>query len=175
MDLLINFVVAFVLIMIGFGIVYLAIKITEHRFTYSRRRAACNEVTQNEIHKELFNDLAKRTFVFYYSYALQNIIAILCNLFALIFSIVSLIGFQDDEVNEIISLFAVIFVVITIYIKPQKRSHYYLLAWRKMEKLTLDTLRHLECGNDTSETNKYFDNVSDQREMIERSITADDD
>lgn len=175
MDDLLLFVFIFSGVMTCFGFIYLCIKIPEQYRSYKRRVSFCNQLNLQVNFSELFVDLVKRTFVFYYSYAIQNTLAILCNLFSLIFSIIAFIKLIDNQINNIISLLAIIFVVIAIYVKPHLRSMQYLRAWLKMDKLVLSTIGKLRPTLSDADLDDLFNSIGEQRRVIEFSITADTD
>ena len=175
---IIFFLVGFTSVMIIFGVIYFFVKWYEHRKTRDRRIAACKHLGLDKVDEELFEDLANRTFVFYYSFVLQNIIGIICDLFSFVYSVVTFVQIANDDANIIVSLFAILFVIMIIYLKPHRRSSQYLNAWRAMESLSQDTLHKLELNTQPQsagsvQNRPLFEEVTKRRAQIEASISTD--
>lgn len=180
MDYVAWFICIFSTLMIIAGVVYLSLKVSEHYTMRKKRIEACKKLNLQDVYEEQIVELVHRTYVLYYSYAIQNIIAILCDLCGLVFSVATFIMAPESQSGKLIALLAVIFVVIVIFVKPHRRSSQYLKAWREMDYLTVEALQKLAGVTSVSperveEIAKILKYVAERRAKIERSISADEE
>ncbi len=148
MKIIWNLVLVFMSIISLFYVVYFFLKIHEHRSTRNKRRSNAEKAySDDKQFLQMITEHINRTFVFYYSYLVNTAMNMYCKIMGLLFSVASfsLQVLSDLCIGEIrgmqtyrpfmglsISLLTVVFVIVIIYVKPQKRSAQYLHAWRKM-------------------------------------------
>lgn len=163
-------VLVFMLIISLLYALYFFLKIREHRSIRNTRRSnAEKDYSDDKQFLQTITEHINRTFVFYYSYLVNTAMNMYCKIMSLLFSIASfsLQVLSDLCIGEIrgmqsyrpfmglsVSLLTVVFVIVIIYVKPQKRSAQYLHAWRKMNfqynRLVLEY-------SSIKEPNKYAD------------------
>jgi hypothetical protein len=183
MSLVFLFVIIIAAAFILFSLLYLIIKPLEHRKIRRSRVAGCDNSALPEVFKIHFKNIADRTYVFYYSYCLQTIITLLCNLFSLVFSIATFLSIaveQNDDTNYIVSMITIVIVAVTIYLRPQRRSSQYLHAYRKYNKHSQELLIAFLSLNptDLEDVNNGYKIMNDSVEYshsIESLLTSDDD
>ncbi len=122
-----------------------------------------------EQESSLFDILLRRTKNYISNYIIFQAVGKSAESLSVMFSICSFaltgIMLKIDHINTIISLISMVFVIVTIYIIPNKRYREYLCAWRMCDAYILKVLAS-EC--ELSEAIR-------QIEAIEETITTDEE
>ena len=187
---LIFYFVAFSFILLFvFFLVHIFHKILVHGKTRDRRLALCEHLALTPIESELFTDIVNRTYLYSYTYGIHTSLHLLCSIQSIICSAAALAMLPTSTgpcwQNISISLAALFFVFITIYVKPAQRSAQYLSAWIEAEISTLNYINamYIICINRSGstvdqQTQMIYDEnckMIEIRKKIERSITSDFD
>lgn len=143
-------------------------------------------IKPNSLFEYFFNEIAQRTYVFYYSFLFHQILSLICGSFSLIFSIstfaILLLINQDAPLGYVVPLLAILFTVIVIFVKPQKFKAQYLKAFRTLDKCCLEIIAAFSSSEDAGEDDEQRTNSGQMLNMIiklkgevENSLTIDEE
>lgn len=138
---------AFTGILLIYASIYYIIKRKEKLSYIKRQMDFINSIPVNKAftsgQKAVVIDVVNHCSVYHLTFVIHGTIGVLFELFSLSYSIValilSLIG-DTDSINVMISLAAIIFVIVTVYIQPATHARQYLWAWRRVNKCILELM-----------------------------------
>lgn len=170
------FVSSAVVFFISLG--YVAVKIFH---TYRRRKLLLKDACDLPIDSPQIKylcDTINRAKTFYISYLLHSNICFLSRLFSAIFTVCGfyMTNSQNMEnIQLILSVLSVFFVLLSVYLIPQDKSRQYLLAWRKLDGHILSLLLTNYKSMSETEIEELFFNSNQLRTDLESSLKNDED
>ena|GEM_PF-5682848 len=123
------------------------------------------------------NCYIRNYFIFLYTSKALEILSILFSIATFLF----VTGDRGGYESQLVSLLAIVFVIVTIYVSPSKRATQYLNAWRKSDYHVRAFLVELELAKKHSCRKRNFMIRAKYRELavllktIEKSITTDEE
>jgi hypothetical protein len=157
---------------------YVIIKICYAYRRKSRLQTDAHTLPLNSLQIKYVDDTINRAKTFYISYLLHSNICFLSRLFSAIFTVCGfyMTNSQNMEnIQLILSVLSVFFVLLSVYLIPQDKSRQYLLAWRKLDGHILSLLLTNYKSMSETEIEELFFNSNQLRTDLESSLKNDED
>lgn len=173
-----------VLIILLLGLVICSIYLTCIIMRHWKRRDTYLEA---DIDNEIYKLLVIRNFEYVRALFFFQTIGKYFEIMAVTLSLCSFAYANYEEssnmVANVLSIMSIVFVVISIYLNPSRRSREYIIAWRKSDRIVNEILektnrikrRCSDADDAEKELNELFRNIPEQIFLIENDIKSDEE